>query len=403
MFGIVGDAASYTEEGLKGFLEYLSTLDLVGDAATLAAEKAGNLSSSFYTLQDVTSGIDKDLQKAIDTTDDLFESLIMLGMTDIEKSTYDLDKFFKKVDSFGFSLTPEDLGVAGFELALFEEGHISLAQMGLDIKDLGFTSDMTSNEIIEFTQSLRDAGINLDDSIGSIYDFANAVLQTENDLRSASDVIIDSVYNLIDSFVDASNTINGIISSSTESWLLDTYTDDQKYNYHRDSANANYELIKTSLDPAEITSLVGSIVDSGNILWGLLDDTGKSINLQGFIDYVENVQDLADERIEAIIGDLETGVQGIVDDLGLDELSSDLDSNFGVQDPPDPIDEIDFKVIELASADQKVAAETMKIASNAIKKAADTINVAANTSLVAARTEKQVSVSVNIERDEVGY
>lgn len=188
---------------------------------------------------------------------------------------------------------------------------------------------------------------------------------------------------------DAQAQINGTIDNSIERIRLSQMDDEQKYEYFRSQANSIAGNLGGMTDPEQIRRAVERIDALQNSAWGVMDEEGQSANAQEFIDFLEGVREIANERLSQAEEEAQAQNQEIAAALGtaLDRFVTEAV----------PTQTQTQAVLTSLQGAIDVNAERMENAANRQVEAANTISDAADRI-----SRQEIRVIIEDNRPEVG-
>jgi len=115
---------------------------------------------------------------------------------------------------------------------------------------------------------------------GSLEQFRQAALQML--------VVIDQVQK----------AVTQMISQTRENIVLSGMTAEEQFNYYRKQANELAKELATTTDPTRIAELIQEITRLTELSWGLLTPEQQAAQRQDYINYLDGIEKLANERLE---------------------------------------------------------------------------------------------------------
>lgn len=213
----------------------------------------------------------------------------------------------------------------------------------------------------DIAAAARTATDMLGDQVAEVYRLADAYdgsIESHNALVEALAVEQDMARALAYALEDASTQISVMIGGLRNQIEESLLSEDQLYNRRKSQIDDLVATLNTASDPTRILETVRQIEQLTATVWNSLADDQQSAMGAGFLEFLDGVEALSQERIDAAFGDLDSTANGIFNAVST--------------------------AMSPASAAAVEAANTQLEASNAILQSAAIFNNAAGSMLAAA-------------------
>jgi tape measure domain-containing protein len=247
-----------------------------------------------------------------------------------------------------------------------EDEAAAAASVSLQIKELellGKSEEALTLRRAEELKGLNDVDRATQERIYALEDEADAA-------RAA----IDAIQTFADAFASIQDTLAQTRQSISEFGL-----DNEKiYKLRKEEADVLMESLKGMTDPKQIeetVSQINSLINSG---WGLLDDSQKARLKNPMLEYLDEIESLAADRLtvglEGVVGEVDLSLEGVLGKFS--EVMVGLDQTFGA-----------------AGVDQRAAAEQQRAAAAEMSAAVAEMRAAVRSIPVAGGRQRGSEVS----------
>lgn len=292
-------------ELLRGALRLTGVdLDLIGEEFVRFAVK----------IEESVGGLERATQ--------LWGSFFENYFTDSERMVASLSQVRQEIDELQESLGTDlsfDTFRQAFEAALPTLSPEEIGQW-LELGDafvrvreiIGTESDPSSlvGAIAAYTNNAEGAAISstelADEMVRTQLELMNMIVAmregtaTQSDFIAALEARRDAELAFLNAIEIAAERVSGIIGNAIERINLATMTDEQQYEYLTAKAEELAATIGNLTDPEEIAAVVAEIDRLQAQAFGLLDPVAQERLAQGFIDFLTDVQLLAETRLEEL-------------------------------------------------------------------------------------------------------
>lgn len=146
-----------------------------------------------------------------------------------------------------------------------------------------------------------------------------------------SDAILaqqEAVFNLTMAYLQAQVSVEQLFGNLSESIRKSLMGQEELYNYERDQVRALTALLDTLTDPEAILATAQDIERRVSEMWGRLDETQRAEMGAGFLAYLDDVEQLAQTRLEEGLAEVEDAQQSLNEILleRIDVISSTLNA-----------------------------------------------------------------------------
>ncbi len=118
--------------------------------------------------------------------------------------------------------------------------------------------------------------------------------------------------SLIGQIQNALASTHDMFATSTDAIKMSVMDDSQKYDYLRSQADALYKQLATATDPAQIQGLAEKINTTINSAYNMLGADQQKGAAGGYVDYINKVEQLTDERLNKAQDQIVQGHDAIV-------------------------------------------------------------------------------------------
>jgi hypothetical protein len=201
----------------------------------------------------------------------------------------------------------------------------------------------------------------LDESLRPLMERIYALRDEQTALKQSQEAL-DQSQNAIQTFVNAMLSVTDMLDKTKQSIAEFGLSEQELYKLRKQEADTLMDALGEMTDPKMIEDTVKRINDLVNQGWGLLDDSQKSRLKGSYLDYLEEVQALAEERLSVglapILGDeIDVSLEGTL--RGFSEIMANLDGSLGNSS----------KGFEQSSAEMREAAREITAAVNSMHSA----------------------------------
>lgn len=143
----------------------------------------------------------------------------------------------------------------------------------------------------------------LDRSMVSLRNLVNAYdgsIESEREIAAGLTARYNLELQFIEQIRSASLSITEMINNSIDSIRMSQMTDEERFQFLTDQAEALAASLGSLTDPAEIEAAVAEINQLQSEAFGLLDESQQSQLADGFIEFLEQVGVLAQEQLDGI-------------------------------------------------------------------------------------------------------
>jgi hypothetical protein len=204
----------------------------------------------------------------------------------ITRSATGLDRAFQGMLT-SFDGTVEELGQFGAALINIRQ-YTSADLMGEAIAQIENAGRSSWAIWQAGSQELDNLRFNFDGSLASAQALGNATATMYQQELS----LIGQIQGMLDS-------TGAMFSSSIDAIKMSVMDEEGKYNFLRSQVDSLYVQLQTAIDPTAINNIAGQINALTNQAYGLLDQDQKAGAADGYITYLEDVNALTAERLNA--------------------------------------------------------------------------------------------------------
>lgn len=343
----------------QGFMDLYDSVDVTTIAGIELAAALGNISPS--------------LELMVEDLEDLEEAASNLRDT-VQETTREYYRARQEfIDSYKSETQVQEEALEGLRDVFSEFGE-ELPDTIEGLYDMLTGLDLATKEGEAFLSAI----IENETLIDAAYELME---QRAEDAASATEDLANAQQDLIDAYQSVFDAIQDNIAATYKNIEEFGLTPEELYNRRKEEADKLMEALKLLTDPQEILDTVNTIDQLINEGWGLLDEGQKAILQEEFLSYLDEVNELANDR-------LQIGLDQGLDEIEAENLLADTVGEF-----VRVTHQLDGS-LGLSSTNMVNAGEEMRQAASAMQTAAVAMQTAANT--------YPTSVTVRVEESEVG-
>lgn len=196
-------------------------------------------------------------------------------------------------------------------------------------------------------------------------------LESTNALASAYSSQIDMAFNLAGALLSARDQIDSLFGSLAENIRQSLMGDEELYGYLNNRVDILVQSLETMVDPTQIMQTAAEIERLTSQMWSSLDPSQQASMGEGFLDFLDGVTSLAQERIDTALAQIDENQLALSDGTG-EALQSAADIQ------KQAANEMDIAAQQMIAAAQQMTSAAIESGSAAqrMQAAVSNINVA---------------------------
>lgn len=197
----------------------------------------------------------------------------------------------------------------------------SLAAANALAEDLAEGSLLSALENYQsLADELSESNVSLNEQLmanySSVHDLINAYdgsISAEREIAAGLNDRYEMELAFIEQIRSASLSIDEMLNNSIENIRLSLLSDEEKYEFLSTRAEELAEGLSSLTDPEQIRAAINEINDLQNQAYGLLDEGQREQMAEGFITFLEEVNELAQARLSGLEADAASQTQSLTE------------------------------------------------------------------------------------------
>ncbi len=332
------DAQSLLDDATAQIIENATQIDPIVKQLAATFEGSSQELASYIVNAQTLNNVLKAGNQVIDGVDDLETTLELLGNfseagADLSVSAAQLDTFRDLMASIGIE--------AGDSLPALEEITLALGILGGEeaVRLAAFKTQLNglqelfaTDRIAAFNETQRSTWELWEAQGAAIIGMAD-VAATEEDFALLTDMVQERYQvemQLIGEIVGYMESVSDAFSSTFESIFVDGLkTEEERYNYYRDQADALAATISDITDPAELAAVADEYNALLNNAYNALSDGSQDLMREDILTTLTAVNDAIEQQLQAALdaieSDADTGQAGSTANVVNEQVTAILD------------------------------------------------------------------------------